>query len=262
MIADRPLVSIVTPSYNQAAYLEEAMSSVFAQDYPSIEYIVIDGASTDGSVELIRRRAGDLAYWVSEPDRGQADAINKGFARASGKYMAWLNADDRLKPGAVSEAVAFLESHREIGMVYGDADFIDARGRIIGRFRARQTDYRRLLRGYVHIPQQAAFWRAELWRQVGPLDPGLTFAMDYDLWVRLAKISSLHYHPRLWGEFRLHADSKTIQNDMRAWDDMLKVHRREGGSAFSIITAKYWLRRLLFPLIRARRLRLARSRLS
>jgi glycosyltransferase involved in cell wall biosynthesis len=256
-MAEQPLVSIVTPSYNQAAYLEEAMQSVLAQDYSPIEYIVIDAASTDGSLEIIRRHAQDLAYWVSEPDSGQADALNKGFARATGKYMAWLNADDRLKPTAVGEAVASLEVHPNTGMVYGDADFIDARGRVIGRFAARQTDYRGLLRGYVHIPQQAAFWRADLWRQVGGLDASLSFAMDYDLWVRLAKISNLQYHPRLWAEFRLHTDSKTMQNDMRAWDEMLKVHHREGGSAFSIIVAKYWLRRLLFPLIRARRQRMA-----
>lgn len=258
-MAARPLASIVTPSFNQAAYLETAIDSVLKQDYPNTEYIVIDGGSTDGSVDLIKRHAKNFSSWVSEPDRGQTDALNKGFARSKGKYLAWLNADDRLKSNAVTEAVDFLESHPEIGLVYGDADFIDARGRVIGRFAARQTDFARLLRGYVHIPQQAAFWRAELWQRVAPLDTTLTFAMDYDLWVRLAKISQIHYHPRLWAEFRLHADSKTIRNDMRAWDDMLKVHRREGGGLVSIMRAKYWLRRLLFPLIRSRRQRMARG---
>ncbi|MEX1071330.1 MAG: glycosyltransferase family 2 protein [Anaerolineales bacterium] len=261
-MAASPLVSIVTPSYNQAVFLEEAISSILEQDYPKIEFIVIDGGSSDGSLEIIKRHAKDLTYWISESDRGQTDALNKGFARATGKYLAWLNADDRLKKNAVTEAVDFLEAQSEIGMVYADADFIDAHGRVIGRFAARQTDYKRLLRGYVHIPQQAALWRADLWKQVGPLDPSLTFAMDYDLWVRLAKISEIHYHPRLWAEFRLHADSKTIQNDMRAWDDMLAVHRRERGSGLSILHAKYWLRRLLFPLIRYRRQRMARVPLN
>ena len=261
-MAERPLVSIVTPSFNQVAYLEEAMRSVLDQDYPRVEYILIDGGSTDGSPEIIKRYAKRLSFWTSESDRGQAYAINRGFVNARGKYMAWLNADDRLKTNAISEAVAFLESHPNVGMVYGDADFIDAQGRTIGRFAARQTNYVRLRRGYVHIPQQAAFWRAELWRQVGPLDPSLTFAMDYDLWVRLSKISKLQYLPRLWAEFRLHADSKTLQNDMRAWEDMLKVHRREGGGLFSIIVAKYWLRRLIFPVIRHRRRKLARVPLN
>lgn len=261
-MAESPLVSIVSPSFNQARYLEEAMQSVLAEEYSQLEYIIIDGGSKDGSVDLIKRYTDRLAYWSSEPDRGQADALNKGLSRARGKYMAWLNADDRMKPNAAREAVSFLEAHPEVGMVYGDAEFIDANGRVIGRFASRQTDYRRLLRGYVHIPQQAAFWRAELWQQVGPLDPSLSFAMDYDLWVRLAKISKLKYLPRPWAQFRLHADSKTIQNDMRAWEDMLKVYRREGGSFFSIIVAKFWLRRLLFPLIRARRSRLARAHLN
>lgn len=255
-MAAAPLVSIVTPSFNQAAYLEAAMASVLEQDYMPIEYIVIDGASTDRTTELVKRHAKKLAYWVSEADRGQTDAINKGFAKAKGTYFAWLNADDRLKPQAVREAVTFLEAHPEVGMVYGDADYIDSQGRTIGRFPAAQTDLAGLRRGYVHIPQQAALWRADLWRQVAPLDAAFTFAMDYDLWVRLARISKLQYLPRPWAEFRLHADSKTIQNDQRAWDEMLKVHWREGGSVFSIIVAKYWLRRLVAPLIHARRRRM------
>lgn len=251
-----PLVSIVTPSFNQAPYLDAAMRSVFDQEYSSVEYILIDGASTDGSRALIERHAARLAHWVSEPDRGQTDAINKGFAKTTGKYLAWLNADDRLKPQAVAEAVALLEAHPEVGMVYGDADYIDSQGRVVGRFPAAQTDYARLRQGYVHIPQQAAFWRAELWRQVGPLDPSFNFAMDYDLWVRLARLSKLQYVPRPWAEFRLHAVSKTIQNDQQAWDEMLRVHRREGGSWFAPIVAKYWIRRLVAPLIHARRRRL------
>lgn len=232
------------------------MGSVFAQGYSPIEYIVIDGASTDGSRQLIERSATRLAHWVSEPDRGQTDAINKGFAKATGAYLAWLNADDRLRPHAVGEAVAFLEAHPEVGMVYGDADYIDAQGRVVGRFPAAQTDYARLRQGYVHIPQQAAFWRADLWRRVAPLDPTFNFAMDYDLWVRLARISKLHYQPRPWAEFRLHAVSKTIKNDQQAWDEMLRVHGREGGSWFAPIVAKYWIRRLVAPLIQARRRRL------
>ncbi|MEX1247006.1 MAG: glycosyltransferase family 2 protein [Anaerolineales bacterium] len=254
-----PLVSIVTPSFNQAPYLVAAMRSVFEQDYSSIEYIIIDGASTDGGQQIIKRHASKLAYWISEADRGQTDAINKGLAEATGKYMAWLNADDCLKPRAVREAVEYLESHPEVGMVYGDADYIDAAGRVVGRFPAAQTDYHRLRRGYVHIPQQAAFWRAGLWQRVGPLDASFTFAMDYDLWVRLSKISGLQYLPRPWAEFRLHADSKTIQNDRRAWDEMLRVHWREGGSWLSVIVFKYWLRRLVAPLIHARRRRMLNS---
>jgi len=177
-----PLVSVVTPSYNQARFLEETIQSVLAQGYENLEYIIIDGGSTDGSLEIIRRYSNQLTWWVSEPDRGQTDAINKGFARARGEILAWLNSDDQYLPNAVSQASAYLQSHPEAGMVYGDADLVDQDGEFIGRFPARQIDYRDLRRGSVHIPQQASFFRADLWRQVGPLDPSFYFAMDYDLW--------------------------------------------------------------------------------
>lgn len=245
-----PLVSIVTPSFNQAPFIEETLRSVLEQDYPALEYIIVDGGSTDGSPEIIARYAarypGRLAWWVSEKDRGQTDALNKGFARATGQILAWLNSDDTYLPHAVSEAVAYLQDHPEAGMVYGDADLIDARGAVLGRFPARQTDYARLRRGYVHIPQQAAFFRAGLWRQVGPLDPTFYFAMDYDLWVRLARLAPLHYHPRLWANFRLHSTGKSVVADDRCWPEMLRVHYREGGSPFAPLVIKARLRRLLY----------------
>ncbi len=233
-----PLVSIVTPSYNQAHFLEETIRSVLDQDYPNIEYIIVDGGSTDGSLEIIERYADRLAWWVSEPDQGQTDAINKGFARARGEILAWLNSDDTYLPHAVAKQWPFLQAHPEAGMVYGDANLVDEAGKVIGRFPARQTDYRRLRRGYVHIPQQASFFRASLWRQVGPLDPTFYFAMDYDLWVRLARLAPLHYTPRLWANFRLHAAANR-------WSPMTAAGRKccafttgEGGSWFSWLVFK------------------------
>ena len=255
------LVSIITPSYNQARFLRRTIDSVINQDYPAIEYIIIDGGSTDGSQAIIKDYADRLTYWESIPDQGQTDAINKGFARATGKYLAWLNSDDVYQPGAIAEAVAFLEDHPEAGMVYGDCDFIDAQDERIGIFPAAQTDYARLRRGYVHIPQQSSFFRADLWRQVGPLDPSFYFAMDYDLWVRLAKEAPLIYLPgRMWASFRLHGDAKTIAADSRCWPEMLRVHYREGGSRFSAIVLKYGLRRLAAPLINWRRQRMFRKK--
>lgn len=247
------IVSVITPSYNQAQYLEATIRSVLEQDYDAVEYIIIDGGSTDGSVDIIRRYADRLAYWVSEKDRGQTDALNKGFARARGDILAWLNSDDTYEPGAIREAVDYLKAHPEAGMVYGDANFIDEHGRVIGRFPSAQTDYRRLRNGYVHVAQQSSFFRADLWRKVGPLDPTFYFAMDYDLWVRLAAEAPLHYIPRLWANFRLHSNAKTVAADDRCWPEMLRVHYRLGGSKFAPIVAKYWLRKLAAPWINYRR---------
>ena len=247
------LVSIVTPSFNQVGFLEDTMLSVLNQDYPDIEYIVVDGGSQDGSLDIIQKYADRLSGWVSEPDHGQTDAINKGFGRARGDVLAWLNSDDTLQPGAVSEAVNYLANHRDIGLVYGDTNFIDHKGKVIGKFPARQTNYKKLRQGYVHIPQQSAFFRGDIWRKVGPLDPTFYFAMDYDLWVRIAAVSNIIYYPRHWGNFRLHGDAKTILADDRCWPEMLRVHYREGGSPISVIVMKYWVRRLVAPLINMRR---------
>ena len=249
-------ISIVTPSFNQAPFLEETILSVLDQDYPDVEYIIVDGGSTDGSLEIIRRYADRLAWWISEKDRGQTDAINKGFAHASGDILAWLNSDDTYRPGALREAAESFAAHPEAGLIYGDADYIDENSRVIGRFPAAQTDYARLRRGYVHIPQQAAFFRADLWRKVGPLDPSFYFAMDYDLWLRLAREAPLIYTRQRWANFRLHSGAKTIAADDRCWPEMLRVHYRDGGTFLSPIVFKYYARKVAAPYINWRRRRL------
>ena len=246
------LVSIITPSFNQARYLEETIRSVLDQDHPQLEYIIVDGGSTDGSLEIIKKYADRLAWWVSEKDQGQTDAINKGFARAKGEILAWLNSDDTYNPGAISAALAFLQAHPRAGLVYGDTNFIDENGKILGAFPAAQTDYKRLRRGFVHIPQQAAFFRADIWKQVGPLDPSFYFAMDYDLWVRIASHAPIFYTPQVWANFRLHSEGKTVVADQRCWPEMLRVHYRDGGSWFSILPAKYLIRKMIAPFWRRR----------
>lgn len=251
-----PLVTIITPSFNQAPYLEDTILSVLTQDYPNIEYFIVDGGSTDGSLEIIKKYANQISGWVSEPDKGQTDAINKGFSMANGEVLAWINSDDTYYPHAVKEAVDFLRSHPEVGLVYGDTNFIDSNGRIIGRFNAQQTSYRRLRRGGVYIPQQSSFFLADIWKEVGPLDPDFYFAMDYDLWVRIAKEREIAYVPKLWANFRLHDDAKSIADDIRCWPEMLEVHRRDGGSLFSLIYVRYIIRKLLGPIVRWRRKRM------
>lgn len=255
-MTDQPLVSIITPSFNQARYLEATIQSVLSQNYLGIEYMVVDGGSNDGSVDVIKKYESKLAWWVSEKDTGQTDAINKGFARAKGEILAWINSDDTYEPGAVSAAVKYLQQHPEVGMVYGDCNFINESGHVIGKFGSAQTNYRLLRQGYVHIPQQTMFFRADLWRQVGPLDPSFYFAMDYDLWTRIAVRSEIRYLPQTWANFRLHTSGKTIAADDRCWPEMIRVHYRDGGSFFSIIVAKYYIRRLIAPLWNWRRQRM------
>ena len=252
----QPLVSIVTPAFNHRPYIRETIESVLGQSYVNIEYIIIDGGSQDGTAEIIAEYSDKLAYFISEPDKGQTDAINKGFAKAAGKYLAWINSDDTLFPNAVEQAITFLEENPDVGLVYGDVHYIDRHSRVIGDFPAAQTSLAQLRRGYVHIPQQASFFRKILWDKVGPLDTDFYFAMDYDLWVRIAQSSELKYVPELWANFRLHEDAKTISADDQCWPEMLKVHYRDGGGFFAPIVFKYYLRRLAAPLIRWRRKRL------
>jgi len=246
---NKPLVSIVTPSYNQAQYLEKTILSVLHQNYPNIEYIVIDGGSTDKSVNIISNYEHDIKYWVSEEDQGQSEAINKGFKHASGEIFAWLNSDDTYQPGAVADAVQYMEEHQDVGMVYGDVEIINENDEVVGKFNAKQTSYRRLRRGAVYIPQPATFWRADLWYKVGPLDPSLFFAMDYDFWLKLARITEFKYlEGHHWANFRVHGRSKTIVSDDRCWDEMLKIHLRDGGSWFSVLGIKYVIRMIISPL--------------
>jgi glycosyltransferase involved in cell wall biosynthesis len=242
-----PMVTIVTPSFNQARFLEATIESVLNQDYPRIEYIVLDGGSTDGSVDILRKHADRLANYVSEPDRGQTDAINRGFGMAHGDILAYLNSDDIYFPGAVSAAVGYLRAHPEIGMVHGAAHYIDEAGLAVARFPSARTGYRDLRRGAPRIAQQAAFFRATAWKMVGPLDPTFHYAMDYDLWVRISAVTTLAYTTALWAGFRLHGESKSMTVARQCWPEMMRVHYRDGGSKFSILYAKYLLRRVVEP---------------
>ena len=197
----------MTPSFNQAAYLEETMVSVLEQKYARLEYLVVDGASTDGSVDIIRRHAGRLAWWVSERDSGQAEAINKGFARAKGEIVAWLNSDDTYQPGAISQAVDAMQRYPEAGFVYGDMFAVDKDSQVINKLTYRQLTLEDLLCFQI-IGQPAVFMRREALERVGYLDPTFHCMLDHQLWLRIASRWRFIHIQRTWASARYHQAAK------------------------------------------------------
>jgi glycosyltransferase involved in cell wall biosynthesis len=204
-----PLVSIITPSYNQVNFLEHTIKSVLAQDYPEIEYLIVDGGSTDGSVDLIEQYSSELAWWVSEPDEGQASAINKGMAKAKGKIVAWLNSDDLYLPGAVSEAVEVFQSNPQVGLVFGNAVTIDADGRPIRELVFPDWSFKDLL-GFRIVCQPAVFMQGDLFNQVTGLDLNLHFMLDHHLWIRIASLAPIKHVSAMWAAARHHAAAKNV----------------------------------------------------
>jgi len=221
-----PLVSIVTPSFNQGGFIAETIASVLGQDYPHVEYLVVDGGSTDGTLDVLRH-FGKRLSWVSEPDRGQSEAINKGWRRTGGDIVAWLNADDLYRPGVIRKVVAFLQEHADVDLVYGDCDHIDARGDVLRRHHARPADGADLLCSPVGIiPQPSTFLRRRVLQTAGYLDETLHQCMDFDYWVRVAAQHRIAYLPECLAAFRVHPGSKTVRQSARASKERLEVYER------------------------------------
>ena len=222
-----PRVSIVTPSYNQGQFIEETFRSVLLQDYPNLEYIVTDGGSTDGSVEVIRDYERWLAYWVSEKDQGQSHAINKGFTRATGDFWAWLNSDDIYLPNTVSTAMYHLQEHPEWAIVYGSCEIIDSDGIIVGQFTGREFDLHRMLRTWSPpIPQPGSFFRRVALQDVGLLDETLHCQLDYDFFLRLSYRYPSRYVPLCIGAFRRYPEQKTHRMKELCHSEHIRVRER------------------------------------
>ncbi len=205
-----PLVSIITPSYNQGAFIEETIKSVAAQDYPNVEHIVVDGGSTDNTVEILKQY-GSSVKWVSEPDSGQTDAIIKGFAMSGGEILAWLNSDDTYLPGAISRAVQALNKRPGAGMVYGRVFFTDSSGETLGEYPTGPFDITRLP-AVTFICQPSTFFTRSAFYGAGGLDRTLNYAMDFDFWLRLSKKYAVEYVPGVRSTYRLHGASKTVSD--------------------------------------------------
>jgi len=207
MTSTQPLVSIITPSFNQARYLDATIQSVLSQDYSLLEYIVVDGASNDGSVDIIRSYADRLAFWVSEKDSGQAEAINKGLARASGEIVAWLNSDDYYLPGAISSAVKAFKENPGVVFVYGNMLAVDENGETINILKYSQLDLADLLCFQI-IGQPAVFFRRAALEKAGNLDATYHFMLDHHLWLRIALQGRLLHVDETWAAARYHAEAK------------------------------------------------------
>ncbi|MCM2400150.1 glycosyltransferase [Rhizobium sp. S153] len=224
----RPLVSIVMPTRNHGHFIRDSIDSVLSQSYDNVELLVMDGASTDDTVEILKNY-GDRIRWISEPDRGQADAINKGMKLLNGDILAYLNSDDILLPDALETVVGFFNNHPECDMVYGNADYIDAEGAVIGKYNTASYSFERLMQDCC-VCQPAAFWRRRIAQRIGPFDASLQTAMDYEYWLRMATSGAIIYHTdSKLAQSRLHEDAKTLAMRGVIYGEVFAICEKHGG---------------------------------
>lgn len=228
-----PLVSIITPSLNQGRFIRQTIESVLAQDYPRLEYLVMDGGSTDETIEILRSY-GDRLTWRSAPDRGQADAVNAGARLAQGEVIGWLNSDDTYQPGAVKAAVEHLTAHPDTAMVYGDAHYIDEYNSVIGTYPTEDFDLERLAHT-CFICQPTAFFCRSMIEAIEGLDANLQYCMDYDLWIRLGRRFPLKRIPGFLANTRQYPQTKTWSQRDQLFTELCVVTQRSFG-----FTAPHW----------------------
>lgn len=233
----RPLVSIVTPSYNQAEYLEETIRSVLDQGYEPLEYLVVDAGSVDGSVEIVRRYEDRLALWTSEADSGQAEALNRAFARSHGDYLGWLCSDDTFLPGAIATMVDFLERRPDVDLVYGDAFWSDPGSCRTAYAASREWDANEIVRGgSLPLYQPSSLWRRGLWEVAGPFEEDLDYLFDTAFFQRVACIGTAARLPEALATYRVHERSKSGRTDDAKIAEYRSFGRRSSrGNGFELL---------------------------
>ena len=246
-----PLVSIITPSLNQGRFIRKTIESVLSQDYPRLEYLVMDGGSTDETLDILRSY-GDRITWRSGPDGGQAAAVNSGVRLAKGEILGWLNSDDTYQPGAVKAVVDHLTAHPETAVVYGDAYYIDEHDAVIGTYPTEDFDLNRLAEACL-ICQPTAFIRRSAIEAVGLLDTTLHYCMDYDLWIRLGRRFHIDRIDRSLANSRRYLDTKSFARREPMFQEIYTVVQRSFGRVpphWKVCRAYYRLVDLSWPLAR------------
>jgi len=224
-----PIISLITPSLDQASYILQTIDSVLAQSYSNIEYFVIDGGSTDGTRNLLENYGKKFHQikWLSEPDCGQATAINKGWRIANGEIFAWINADDIYLPGALNIVSEYLLQHPNVDIVYGDCDYIDEVGQTLGVYPTYPYDYENLVKFAInYIPQPGTFIRRRVLESIGFLDETLHYVMDYDYWLRAGLQHNIAYIPIKLAKMRIHSDAKSIKNLASFSEELITIYTK------------------------------------
>lgn len=214
-----PKISIVTPCFNQVNYIEETIRSVLDQQYPNLEYIIIDGGSTDGTAGIIKKYENHLHYWVSEPDAGMYDAVQKGFEKSSGELMAWINSDDLLHRGALNTVSEIFSTFPQVDWIQGLPSFFDEQGRIVQTGGLKKwSPFHFYLGDFRWIQQESTFWRRSLWEKAGAhVDRNLRYAGDFELWLRFFRHADLYSCSALLGGFRLRKSGQLSQTHLREY---------------------------------------------
>lgn len=218
-----PKITIVTPSFNQGIYLEECLQSVIEQNYPNLEYIVMDGGSTDNSASIIKKYRHHLYYWQSQSDGGQSDAIKQGLAKGNGEIYAWLNSDDVMCKNALWEVAKTFRTNPKLGFIYGDSFLIDTETELIRTLIPGQIDYQRLAYGSASLFQGSVFFSSHAYERVGTINSDLIYSMEYELFLKIAKAYEIKYTPHFLACFRKQPLSKTANLQVIGQQESKKV---------------------------------------